>query len=230
MGSPWLGVWQDQREPEELVSTRTHTYKHPFLLLLPLTCVMSVSPCKYLRCCEFHLGSWHGRTVSATSRRPPPLPLAAKTALRMLLLGPARLLCITSKRHQRSSSSSSRACSRSCSSRCPTTSTTTAKGRWPPQPEPNPYYSKTVNNHRFLLSQLTMMVMTLLFSLSLSLLFLVQVDRESSGRPQPQVGVQGAPRAAGDQPHLLLDQPCRLCKRVPNHCSSNSNNRCPLLS
>jgi hypothetical protein len=128
-----------------------------------------VSPCKYLRCCEFHLGSWHGRTVSATSRRPPPLPLAAKTALRMLLLGPARLLCITSKRHQRSSSSSSRACSRSCSSRCPTTSTTTAKGRWPPQPEPNHYYSKTVNNHRFLLSQLTMMVMTLLFSLSLSL-------------------------------------------------------------
>jgi len=43
--------------------------------------------------------------------------------------------------------------------------------------------------------------------------FLMQSDRESGGRPQPQVGVQGAP-GARDQPHLLLDQPGRLCKQA----------------
>jgi hypothetical protein len=42
---------------------------------------------------------------------------------------------------------------------------------------------------------------------------LLQVDRESGSRPQPQVGVPGGP-GARDQPHLLLEQPCRLCKRL----------------
>jgi hypothetical protein len=43
----------------------------------------------------------------------------------------------------------------------------------------------------------------------------LQVDRESGSRPQPQVGVPGGPAAgARDQPHLLMEQPCRFCKRL----------------